>query len=199
VQLRNAFQVPMGIDAAWKVLTDIPRLAPCMPGARLDEPSGDGEFTGAVRVKVGPIGVEYRGAARVLERDDAVRRMVVEGRARDVGGQGNATAMITLTAREESGTTTAEVITDLDISGRIAQFGRGALEQVSGRLVEEFAGRLRAELAGEAPPAAVADAVSLGAFLPSRPSPAALRYAAAAVATAAALAVLGVRARRERR
>jgi carbon monoxide dehydrogenase subunit G len=189
----------MGIDTAWEVLTDIPRLAPCMPGAHLDASSGDGEFTGSVRVKVGPIGVEYRGTARVLERDDTERRMVIEGRARDVGGQGNATALITLTVREESGTTTAEVITDLDISGRIAQFGRGALEQVSGRLVEDFAGRLRAELTGHTPPAVTADAVSLGTFLPGLPSPAALRYAAAAVIAGAALAVLAIRVRRERR
>jgi carbon monoxide dehydrogenase subunit G len=199
VQLRNSFQVPTGIDAAWEVLTDIPLLAPCMPGARLDEPGDGREFTGSVKVKVGPIGVEYRGTARVLERDDAARRMVVEGRARDVRGQGNATAVITLTAREESGTTTAEVTTDLDISGRIAQFGRGALEQVSGRLVEEFAGRLRAELVGGAPPPPATDAVSLGTLLPGRPSPAALRYTAAAVAAAAALTVLSVRARRGRR
>ncbi|WP_329237159.1 SRPBCC family protein [Actinoallomurus sp. NBC_01490] len=199
MRLRNAFQVPTSIDTAWEVLTDIPRLAPCMPGARLDEPSGGGEFTGAVKVRVGPIGVEYRGTARVLERDDAGRRMVVEGRARDVRGQGDATAVITLTAREESGTTMAEVVTDLDISGRIAQFGRGALEQVSGRLVEEFAGRLRAEVTGGTPPPPAADAVSLRTLLPGRPSPAALRYVAAAAATAAALAVLAVRARRGRR
>jgi uncharacterized protein len=151
VELVNDFRVPVPIDKAWEVLTDVGRIAPCIPGAELLSVDGD-DFTGKVKVKVGPISVAYQGNGTFLEKDAAAHRAVIKGTAKETRGQGNAAAIITCELKGEGPAATACVITtDLTISGKAAQFGRGVLADVSGKLIDQFARRLEADLrAGEA-------------------------------------------------
>ena len=138
VEITNAFVVRAPIEVAWATLTDLPRIAPCLPGATLTGVEGD-VYKGHVTVKVGPIVAKFGGQATFLERDDAARRAVLKGEGRDSGGKGNASA--TITAQMEAvdpGTTRCSVRTDLTITGRMAQFGRGALADVSEKLLAQF-------------------------------------------------------------
>lgn len=137
MELRNEFAVPLHIDKAWAVLTDIEGIAPCMPGAKLEDIQGD-EYLGAVKVKVGPITAQYRGKATFVERDDDRYRAVIRAEGRDTRGQGNANATITATLAEQGDGTLVTVVTDLAITGRAAQFGRGVLADVSTKLLGQF-------------------------------------------------------------
>lgn len=137
MELRNEFTVPLNIDKAWAVLTDIEGIAPCMPGAQLEDIDGD-EYHGVVKVKVGPITAQYRGKASFLERDDVGYWAVIRAEGRDTRGQGNASATITATLVEEGDGTTVTVVTDLAITGRAAQFGRGVMADVSAKLLGQF-------------------------------------------------------------
>ncbi len=145
MELTNDFTVEVPVEQAWEVLTDIERIAPCMPGAELREVEGD-EYHGVVKVKVGPITTEYKGKVTFLERDDAGRRAVLKAQGRESRGQGHASATITA-ALEPSGTfTRVSVVTDLTITGKVAQLGRGVLADVSNKLMSEFAETLEARL-----------------------------------------------------
>ncbi|WP_431236237.1 SRPBCC family protein (plasmid) [Mycolicibacterium psychrotolerans] len=148
MQIENSFKVPVGVDEAWAALQDIERIAPCMPGAELDQVDGD-EFTGTVRVKLGPVALTYRGSARFAEKDVNGHRAVIEARARDARGNGTAKATITATLAAQSGGTEVRVLTDLDITGKPAQFGRGVIVDVGNKLIGQFADRLALELAGD--------------------------------------------------
>ena len=145
VELTNEFSVPVPVEQAWAVLTDIERIAPCMPGTTLEEVDGD-EYRGNVKVKVGPMTAQYRGAARFLERDDAAHRAVLRAEGREARGQGNAAATITATVAADGDGSVVKVVTDLTITGKVAQFGRGVLADVSARLMKEFADRLAQDL-----------------------------------------------------
>jgi carbon monoxide dehydrogenase subunit G len=137
VELTHDFDVSVPIDRAWAVLTDVERIAPCLPGAQLQEVEGD-EYRGVVKVKVGPITAQYKGKAVFVEQDAVAHRAVLEASGRDTRGQGNASATITaeLTAQGEG--TRVALTTDLTISGKVAQFGRGALADVSQKLLGQF-------------------------------------------------------------
>jgi uncharacterized protein len=149
MELNHSFSVNLGIDEAWKVLTDLERIAPCLPGAQLQEIEGD-IYRGAVKVKVGPISAQFKGQATFQERDDERRRAVLKGEGRDTGGKGNASALITAQLEEVSeGVTTCTVHTDLTITGKVAQFGRGALADVSDKLLAQFSDNLGALLADQ--------------------------------------------------
>ncbi len=175
MQLENKFTVPVPIDEAWHVLTDIERIAPCMPGAALDSVSGD-DFTGRVKVKLGPINLTYQGHASFVEKDAENHRAVIDARGKDQRGNGTAAATITANLKAEGDTTVVDVLTDLAITGRPAQFGRGVMTDVGNKLLGQFADKLAAQLsAGEAAPEAPAAAEA--------PAPAA---AAAATVTGAA-------------
>jgi carbon monoxide dehydrogenase subunit G len=137
VELTNEFEVAVPIDEAWAVLTDLERIAPCMPGAQLTEVEGD-EYRGLVKVKVGPITASYKGAVRFAERDAASHRAVLKADGRETRGQGNASASITATLVPEGTGTKVSVFTDLAITGKVAQFGRGVLADVSGKLLDQF-------------------------------------------------------------
>ena len=151
MELVNEFRVPVPIDKAWEVLTDVQRVAPCIPGARLLSVDGD-DFTGAVKVKVGPITVEYQGKGAFKEKDAQSHRAVIKGTAKETRGQGNASALVTLELKDEGDSSTCVITTDLTISGKAAQFGRGVLADVAGKLIDQFAARLEADLlAGDAP------------------------------------------------
>jgi uncharacterized protein len=152
MRLEHRFEVPAPVDEAWAVLLDVPRIAPCLPGAALTEHDGD-SFAGTVKVKVGPITLTYRGTGHFVERDDAAHRVVIEASGRESRGSGTAGATITATlAPDGPDSTTAEVAIDLTVTGRPAQFGRGMLGEVSARLVDQFAVSLAKELATETVP-----------------------------------------------
>jgi carbon monoxide dehydrogenase subunit G len=145
VQLENSFTVPVPIDEAWRVLLDIERIAPCMPGAALDSVTGD-DFTGRVKVKLGPINLTYQGKASFIEKDEAAHKAVIDARGKDQRGNGTAAAVVTATLAEEGSITRVNVLTDLNITGRPAQFGRGVMTDVGNKLLGQFADKLAAQL-----------------------------------------------------
>jgi MYXO-CTERM domain-containing protein len=145
MELKNDFHVSVPIDVAWAVLTDLERVAPCLPGAELQEVEGD-EYRGVVKVKVGPISAQYKGSARFVEKDDAQHRAVLLADGRDTRGQGNASATITAIAVPDDNGTTISLVTDLSITGKVAQFGRSIMADVSAKMLGEFADRLEADV-----------------------------------------------------
>jgi uncharacterized protein len=153
MELSNEFTVFAPIDEAFAVLTDIERIAPCLPGAQLTEVAGE-EYRGTVKVKVGPITASFKGTATLTEKDEAAHRAVLKAQGRDTGGKGNANATITAQLEPAGEGTHVSLSTDLNITGRVAQFGRGALADVSQKLIGQFAERLEADvLSGGAAPA----------------------------------------------
>src|SRR6266516_5925368 len=126
MKLENEFRVDVPVEEAWRVLLDVERIAPCMPGAQLQEVEGD-EYRGIVKVKVGPITAQYKGTAKLAEVDETNRRIVIDASGRDTRGQGNAKASIVVTMQPEGAGTKVDVVTDLSITGKVAQFGRGVL------------------------------------------------------------------------
>ena len=138
-QLINEFTVNRPIDEAWPVLTDVERIAPCLPGAQLKEIDGD-DYRGVVKVKLGAIHSQFKGDAHFVELDNDNYRAVITGAGRDTGGRGNATAEISAQAEALSPTSTKVVVTtDLHITGKVAQFGRGIMGDVSAKLMAQFA------------------------------------------------------------
>ena len=161
MELNNDFEVAAPIDLVWSVLTDVERIAPCLPGAQLLEIEGD-EFRGVVKIKVGPITAQYKGTASFLERDDVGYRAVLRAEGRDTRGAGNAAANITAELEATDVGTKVTVTTDLTVTGKVAQFGRGVMADVSKKLMGQFADNLSElmvasgdEVAADAP---VADA-----------------------------------------
>ncbi len=150
MQLENSFTVPVPVDEAWRVLLDIERIAPCMPGAELQEVNGD-EYSGVVKVKVGPITAQYKGKAAFQEKDEAGRRLVLRAEGRDTRGAGNANATITATLTPDGDGTKVDVVTDLTVTGKVAQFGRGVLADVSAKLLSQFVLCLEDTVLGSAP------------------------------------------------
>jgi uncharacterized protein len=145
MELVNEFRVPVSIDRAWDVLTDVERIAPCIPGAQLLTVDGD-DFTGAVKVKVGPITVQYKGNASFEDKDASAHRAVIRANGKETRGQGNAAAVVTAELKDEGDSTSCVLTTDLTISGKAAQFGRGVLADVATKLIGQFAERLEADV-----------------------------------------------------
>jgi carbon monoxide dehydrogenase subunit G len=145
-KLLNEFTVNRSIAHAWTVLTDVERIAPCMPGAQLQEIEGD-TYRGVVKVKLGPISTAFKGQAVFVEKDDVNHRAVLKGEGRDTGGKGNADALITAQLEVVSPHVTKCVVsTDLHVSGKVAQFGRGVMGDVSAKLMTQFANNLNTML-----------------------------------------------------
>ncbi|XBB66642.1 SRPBCC family protein [Nocardioides sp. WV_118_6] len=146
MQLDHTFTVPVTTDRAWEALLDFERVAPCLPGATLAGMEGD-VLEGAVKVKLGPVMLNYLGTATILERNAADHVMVMDGRAKDARGNGTAAARITARLEElDRDNTAVHVTTELDVTGRPAQFGRGLMQDVSNKIVGQFATRLADEL-----------------------------------------------------
>lgn len=144
MEIVNEFTVPVGVDRAWEILTDLEQIAPCLPGASLSSVEGD-EHKGSVKIKVGPITANYAGVARFESKDREHYIAVLRAEGRETKGQGNASAVVTarlIPEGDESTRVTVDV--DLTIAGRVAQFGRGVLNEVSEKLMGEFAQRLAA-------------------------------------------------------
>ncbi len=146
MQLENRFTVAAPIDEAWAVLLDIDRVAHCMPGATLDTVDGD-RFTGRVKVKVGPIVITYQGVASFVEKDEATHRAIIDASGKESRGSGTANAKIATELIDRGEATDVQVVTDLTITGRPAQFGRGVIADVAGTLTNKFADALAEELA----------------------------------------------------
>jgi carbon monoxide dehydrogenase subunit G len=181
MEINNSFEVKAPIDVAWATLTDLARIAPCLPGATLTSIEGD-VYKGHVTVKVGPIVAKFGGQAIFQERNDTAHRAVLKGEGRDSTGKGNASAIITAQLEVvDAGTTRCTVNTDLTITGKIAQFGRGALADVSDKLLKQFVVNLELtvltqeannvsdparEIAGEAQPLNLLGSTGLSLALP---------------------------------
>jgi carbon monoxide dehydrogenase subunit G len=145
MEIEDSFRVDLPVEEAWRVLLDIERIAPCLPGAQLQEIEGD-EYRGVVKVKVGPITAQYKGAARLEEVDDASHTATIVGNGRDTRGQGNASATIRMTLAEDGDGTRVDIVTDLSITGKVAQFGRGVMADVSTKLLQQFAENLERDV-----------------------------------------------------
>ena len=150
MKLENRFTVPVPVEEAWKVLLDVERIAPCMPGATLTKFEGD-HFEGTVKVKVGPINLTYGGKASFVSKDDATHVAVIDGSGKETRGTGTAKALITCRLIDKGDSTEVEVDTDLNVTGKPAQFGRGVLADVSGKLVDQFAACLSDEIRAGTP------------------------------------------------
>jgi uncharacterized protein len=191
-QLINEFTVNRPIDEAWPIITNVEKIAPCLPGAELQQIAQSDEhgetYSGVVKVKLGAISTQFKGDAYFVERDDANYRAVLKGSGRDTGGRGNATADITAQAESLSPTSTRCVVTtDLHITGKVAQFGRGILGDVSTKLIDQFAANLNTLIDEEgvvaaAPETASSDAaVAASTAAPRNEEPAAATSASATV------------------
>jgi uncharacterized protein len=160
MEIADSFRVRTPIADTWKILLDIEGIAPCLPGAQLQEVEGD-EYRGIVKVKVGPITAQYKGTATLVETDESAHRIVLDAAGRDTRGQGNAKAKIVVTMNEDGEGTRVDVVTDLSITGKVAQFGRGVLDDVSAKLLRQFVENLERDVlstADSAPNAPAPDA-----------------------------------------
>ncbi|MGY6501027.1 MAG: SRPBCC family protein [Acidimicrobiales bacterium] len=155
MELTNEFEVKVPVEQAWTVLTDVERIAPCLPGAQLQEIEGD-EYRGVVKVKVGPITAQYKGKATFIEKDDTAHKAVLKADGRDTRGAGNANAVITAQLESVEGGTKVSVHTDLTVTGKVAQFGRGVLADVSAKLLDQFVENLETTVLADDAPASEA-------------------------------------------
>ena len=172
MELQNSFVVPTDIDTAWKSMQDVEGLAPCMPGATLESHDGD-EFTGNVKVKLGPVSMVFGGVARFVSKDEATHTLVIEGSGKDSRGGGTAKGQVTaVLVAEAPDRTRVDVNTDLTITGKAAQFGRGVMQDVAGRIVDQFAGNLATLIAaGAAAEAGTSEEAAEGGTTHAAPPP----------------------------
>ncbi|MDA8116581.1 MAG: SRPBCC family protein [Actinomycetota bacterium] len=174
MELVNNFSVKVPVDRAWALLTDVQKIAPCLPGATLEEVEGD-EYRGSVKVKVGPITAAYKGKARFIEMDESGHSAVLKAEGRDTKGQGNASATVALKLNPDGDTTNVNVTTDLAITGKVASFGRGVLADVSTKLLGQFVDSLEELIASEGKeaeaPAPAAEGAPAAEARPAEPKP----------------------------
>ena len=152
MRLDHEFTVPAPIGEVWQAVVDPERVTPCMPGATLTKVEGD-KFSGTVKVKLGPISLLYKGNGEFLEKHEEAHKVTIKASGKDSRGAGTAAATVTLTLTESEGGTHGAVATDLSITGKPAQFGRGLISEVGGKILDTFAGCLSGKLAPEAAPA----------------------------------------------
>jgi carbon monoxide dehydrogenase subunit G len=171
VDLQHSFSVPIGVEEAWEAFTDIERIAPCLPGAAITSVDGD-EFTGTAKVKLGPISLQYAGKGTWVSRDQSTYSAVIEAQGKDKRGNGTAGATISAHLEPEGDATRVVVDTELKITGRPAQFGRGVIQDVGGKLLDQFAACLATRLAEPAAetPAAAATSTTADATASAAPS-----------------------------
>jgi carbon monoxide dehydrogenase subunit G len=183
MKLENEFTVPASIDQAWAVLLDVPRVAPCLPGATVEPDRGEeGEYKGQMKIKIGPITASYKGSVKIQEADEANHTVAMRAQAKDARGQGTAAATITSSMEEVADGTKITVVTDMRVTGPAAQFGRGVMQDVSAKLMTRFADCLAEQMQtspdvetttepeAEAPAAAEAPAPAAEEEIPSASS-----------------------------
>jgi uncharacterized protein len=158
VELSHSFTVPADLDTTWSTFMDLQRVGGCFPGATVTEVTEDG-FTGTVKVKLGPIALVYAGTGTFAERDDSAHHAVIQAKGKDKRGNGTAGATVTIQLTDAGGgSTRAEVLTDLAVTGKPAQFGRGVMQDVSDKLLGQFVDCIEAQLGPAAPKAPAAEA-----------------------------------------
>ena len=145
MDIENSFTVDAPIEEAWVLLTNLAEIAPCLPGAKLTDVT-DGVYSGGVKIKVGPVTSEYKGTAEFVEKDDSTYLAVISGKGRDTRGAGNAQALITAQMVAVGNQTQIDIVTDLKVSGKVAQFGRGVMQDVSTKLMGQFAECLESKI-----------------------------------------------------
>ncbi|MGP4019424.1 SRPBCC family protein [Saccharopolyspora sp. 5N708] len=153
MQMQHQFNVPVPVDVAWQALLDPERVAPCMPGATLTSSEGNA-FTGSVKVKLGPVSLLYKGTGTFQEVDETARRVVIDASGKDSRGSGTAAATVTAVLKPEGDSTAVTVDTDLKVTGKPAQLGRGLISEVGGKILNQFAANLAQRLTAEEPAAA---------------------------------------------
>jgi carbon monoxide dehydrogenase subunit G len=169
MQLQNRFRVALPVEDTWRLLTDLPKVAGCLPGATVDE-AVDGAYQGRIATRVGPISARYRGTASFREHDAVSHRAVIEASGREEKGNGSAQALITAVLKPDGDGTLVDVSTELTISGRAAQFGRSLLAEVSNSMVDEFLRRLEAMIAQDGGAGAPRSTVPAVPAVPAAPA-----------------------------
>lgn len=149
MKIENEFKVNAPVRQAWETVLDLERVAPCLPGAAIEE-STNGEYQGTMAVKLGPIAARYRGTVSIEESDEENHRVVLKASGRETRGQGSASATITSTMNEEDGATLVRVETDMEVTGKVAQFGRGIMQDVAEEMLERFSTCVEQEIVGGA-------------------------------------------------
>lgn len=149
MKIENRFQVPAGIEESWKILTDVPALVSCMPGAELTETAPDGAYRGIARVKIGPVQLQFNGEARLYDLDPKAHTMKVRARASDAKGRGTVASEMAFALAPEGASTRVDVVTDLTLAGAVAQYGRGAglIKEVANQFTQDFAANLTNKVA----------------------------------------------------
>ena len=171
MKFENTFAVDAPIDEVYAALLDVERVAPCVPGAEVLEQTGEDAYRVAIKVRVGPISMTYRGTVEIVDRDPAAHRAVMKARAQEARGQGRADADVEMNLAQQDGTTQGTMTADVSLSGRVAAMGRGVINDVSARIVDTFAENLATMLAGEEAPAPAAEPAPVGAADVPPPSP----------------------------
>ena len=170
MHLENSFEVEAPVEKVWSYLLDVEKVVPCMPGASLTETIDEDNFKGKVTVKLGPVSLTYAGKVAVVERDEAARRVVMKAQATEQRGKGAASATITSTLEDLGGKTNVVIVQELNVQGQAAQFGRGMMQDVSGRLTRQFADCLQKNM-GAPEAAAAAAAPGTATESPAAPVP----------------------------
>jgi uncharacterized protein len=170
MNLQYAFEIPLPLEVVWQALLDVPRVAPCLPGAAIESSEGD-QYLGRMKVRLGPIEMTYRGTLKLARRDDANHTAVLTAAGNEIKGGGGATANITLQAVSSTTGSAVKVTSDVNVSGRAAQFGRGVMEEIGAKLIAQFSDRLSKEMAAVQPAQAAASAAvaSAGTLSPACP------------------------------
>jgi carbon monoxide dehydrogenase subunit G len=156
VRIENSFEVPAPPEQAWALLMDVPRVIPCMPGAKLDEAVDDANWKATMAVKLGPISLSFKTDVKREETDEARRKAKLSAKAREARGRGNASATIESSLTPQNGGTRVDIVTELQLAGAVAQYGRGLVQDVSAQLVTQFADCLKAQLTASPEEAAAA-------------------------------------------
>lgn len=153
MKIENSFHVPAGLEESWRVITDVPTLVSCMPGAELTEVAGDGAYRGVARVKIGPVQLQFKGEARLYDLDPQAHTMKVRSRASDAKGRGTVASEMAFALVPEGERTRVDVLTDLTLSGAVAQYGRGAglIREVANQFTRDFAANLELRVRQQAP------------------------------------------------
>jgi uncharacterized protein len=165
MNLENEFRVSVPIERAWEVLTDIPLITPCLPGAQLTGAEGD-EYTGKITIKIGPVTSNYSGTAVFTARDEARRHVEIFANGRDSRGSGNASASIVADMVADGDGTKVSILTDLKVAGKVAQFGKGMIGEVSAKLIGQFVDCIEQQLLGDS---IIDEVASTGAQAASEP------------------------------